>query len=598
MPNLFGEEPAVQVSATEGATVDAALSSRVQQLLKDDGVHYRSMEFAEGNTLLIRFAATGVADQFKAQSLLKTQLGDNYSVALNLASATPHWMMAIGAEPMKLGLDLRGGVHFLLAVDVNSLLESRLRGELRNMREELRDSGIRSGIFLQKNPQKNGQILLQFRNAEDLDKATDLLKRRFPDFIFKVDGQQKSQFELTAQMTPASILQAQDYAIEKTTTILNNRINELGVAEPIVQRQGADRISVDLPGVQDTARAKQVLGGTATLEFHLVDVGHDASTGTAAGTLRYTYHGQPLLLEPRVILSGSAITGASSMVGENGGQAVSIRLGGGGESLFYRTTQENVGKPLAIIYVETKPTVQTVDGKEVFTSERSERVISVATIQSALGNNFQITGLADANMAQNLALSLRAGALPAPISTIEESTVGPSLGKDNINKGVFSVMVGLGVIVFFMLAYYRLFGLAADIALILNLLLLVALLSILGATLTLPAIAGIVLTLGMAVDANVLIFERIREELRVGVSPHGAIAAGFEKAFATIIDSNVTTLIAALALFALGSGAIKSFAVTLIIGLLTSMFTAITGTRAVIQLMYGGRNIKKLSIGI
>lgn len=593
VPNLFGEEEAVQVSTESGVPVEAALTPKIEQILTDNKIPYQSIQNeAEYNALLIRFP--NVENQFKAQSLLKKELGENYTVALNLAPATPRWLMAIGAEPMKLGLDLRGGVHFLMAVDVESMLQNRLRGEQRNMREELRSEGIRAGIF----PTSANQIRLEFRNSAELNKALSTLERRFPDFVF-TRGQKADINDLFAQISATALLEAQNNAIDQTMTILSNRINELGVAEPIVQRQGLDRIAVDLPGVQDTARAKQVLGGTATVEFHLVDVIHDAnSANVPAGSLRYQYHGQPLILEPQVVLSGSSITGAASMTGENGGPVVSIRLGGGGEAMFYRITKENIGKPLSVLYVETKPITHTVDGKEVTTIERKEQVISVATIQSALPSKFEITGLNDSQMANNLALLLRAGALPAPMSIIEESTVGPTLGKDNINKGILSVVVGLSLIVIFMLAYYRFFGFAADLALVMNLIILVAVLSMLGATLTLPAIAGMVLTLGMAVDANVLIFERIREELRLGMSSQASIAAGFEKAFATIVDSNLTTLIAALALFALGSGAIKSFAITLIVGLLTSMFTAITGTRAVIQLRYGRRNVKKLSIGI
>jgi preprotein translocase subunit SecD len=595
LPNLYGEDPAVQVSPHTGVNLTDSTESMIKTALSKDNLRIKTIQKNE-NDLLIRFYDTDT--QLQAQDLLRSQLGDNYTVALNLAPTTPAWLRALGANPMKLGLDLRGGVHFLLAIDIDSLLQRRMNGDMRGIGDELRSARIR---YTHLSMTRDNMIVLNFKTSDDLEHALKIIATHFPD----LDIAQKNTtdtHQLTLSMSPAALIKAQDYAVDQTTTILRNRINELGVAEPIVQRQGINRISVDLPGVQDSARAKQILGGTATLEFHLVDVDADAaavqSSGVAPlGAKLYQYEGMPVLLNNRVVLSGSSITGAIASVGENGQPSVNIRLGGGGEALFYRLTGENVGKPLAIVYVETKMQHTVIDGKDTFITRKVERVINIATIQSALGNNFQITGL-EQKEAQNLSLMLRAGALPAPISIIEESTIGPSLGKENIKMGVLSVEIGFMLIVAFMLMYYSLFGLFADIALFLNLIFMFAILSMINMTLTLAGIAGIVLTVGMAVDANVLIFERIREELRNGVSPHAAIKAGYERAFSTIVDSNLTTLIAAVALAGIGTGSIKGFAVVLIIGILTSMFTAITVTRAITQLIYGGRTITKLPIGI
>ncbi|MFN7098204.1 MAG: protein translocase subunit SecD, partial [Gammaproteobacteria bacterium] len=527
-------------------------------------------------------------------------LGDNYTVALNLASATPRVLTAIGANPMKLGLDLQGGVHFLLAIDVDSLIQKRVVGYMRSIGDQLRSDHVRyTGL----SKTSTNQIVMQFSNAKDMQQAATMIGQQYTDLTVQTTDK-NGLYQLTANMSPAAIISAQNNAIEQTTSILRNRINALGISEPVVQRQGAERIAVDLPGVQDTARAREILGGTATVEFHLVDDKDDVQQALKgsppAGTqIYYAENGQPVLLYDQIVLTGSSITNATSSFGEDGKPAVNIWLGGGGESSFYRITGQNVGHPMATVYIETNFESTIKDGKTIYVPHTSQKVINVATIQSALPNNFQITGLTDAKEASNLALLLRAGALPTAINVIEESTLGPSLGKENIKMGVFSVEVGLTIIVLFMLFYYRVFGLFADIALLMNMVLLVAALSILGATLTLPGIAGIVLTMGMAVDANVLIFERIREEIRNGMSPHACIEAGYEKALATIIDSNVTTLIAALALFGIGTGAVKGFAITLTLGILISMFTAIMGTRAMVYIVYGSRRqINKLSIGI
>lgn len=595
LPNLFAKDFAVQVSPRTGQTINAATFDTVKKTLTAANLPYKKMD-EEGSDLLVRF--TTPDNQIRANDLIKDALGDGYTVALNLASTTPTWLQSIGAEPMRLGLDLSGGVHFLLAIDVDSLVKLRMNGNKRNIAEILRNKNIRYSDF----SQEGDVLVLSLRSEADMDAASSVISQNFPE-MQKVLLTNDGNFQIRTQMSPAALVDAQNFVIDKTITVLRKRVDELGVSEPIVQRQGADRISVDLPGVQDTARAKQILGGTASLEFHLVDTEHNIQQAldgnVPLGTALYKEdNGNPVLLQDRIVLSGDSITGATSTIGDDGKPAVNITLGGGGESLFYRITGENVGKPLAILYTETNLTPNTAKGQTGYISHKTERIISVANIKSALGNNFQISGLSSSKEAQDLALQLRAGSLPTSIAIIEESTVGPSLGKENIAKGIYSIEAGFVFIVIFMFFYYRFFGLLADLALGMNLLLLVAVLSILGATLSLPGIAGIVLTVGMAVDANVLIFERIREELRNGVSPQASIQAGYERAFATIVDSNVTTLIAAISLLLIGSGAVKGFAVTLTIGIMTSMFTAITGTRAIVNLVYGRKKVSKLSIGI
>jgi preprotein translocase subunit SecD len=467
------------------------------------------------------------------------------------------------------------------------------------MGSELRSNNIRyAGLQFQ----KPGNIVIQFRDIENLNQAYNSLPNQYRDYTF-TKNTDAGRFELIATLNQTAIANIANYAVDQNMAILTKRVNELGVSEAVVQRQGQNEISIDLPGVQDTARAKEILGKTATLKWQLVDTDNDAaaaaSTGiTPLGDKLYFYENQPILIKNQVILRGDSITYATASMGENGRPAVNIRLGGGGENQFARVTAENVGKPLSVIYVETNPQTQVINGKTVTTRKQTERVINVATIQSALTNNFEITGLSSAKYAQDLALLLRSGALTAPVAIIQERTVGPSLGAANIQKGVMSLIIGTALVVLFMILYYRLFGLIADLALVLNLVFIVAILSLLGATLTLPGIAGIVLTVGMAVDANVLIFERIREELRLGMSPQASIHTGYERAFVTIVDANVTTLIVALILFALGSGSVKNFAITLTIGILTSMVTANFFTRAIVNLIYGGRSVKWLSIGI
>ena len=597
LPNVFGEDPSVQISPHSGYTVNADMQQAVITLLKTDQLTYTSLK-ADDKGLLIRFKDADT--QIKANDLLQAQFQDHYTTALNLADATPAWLSALGARPMKLGLDLQGGIHFLLAIDMDSLLNKRMLGYQKSIADALRTEKIRYTDFTL----SSAQVLqIHLLDASSLQSAMKLINKNAPDLLLvPSDGTDHSI--LTVQLTPAALIDAQNNAIEQTMTILRKRINALGLSEAIVQRQGTARIAIDLPGVQDTARAKEILGGTATVEFHLVDPTHDPRAAVkgsvpAGDTLYYSETGQPVLLQNQVVLSGSSITNATSTYGEDGKPTVNIWLGGGGESQFYRFTGQHIGDGMATVYIETTMTPVVKDGKTLYQPVSTAKVINIATIQSALPNTFQISGLSDPVEARNLALLLRSGALPTAISIIEESTVGPSLGKNNIKMGVFSVEIGLLVIVLFMAAYYRLFGIFADIALVMNLVLLIAALSIIGATLTLPGIAGIVLTMGMAVDANVLIFERIREEIRNGISPHACIEAGYEKALSTIIDANVTTLIAALALFGIGTGAVKGFAITLTLGILISMFTAIMGTRAMVYVAYGKQpRIKRLSIGI
>ncbi len=594
IPNLYTENPVVQISSETPVDYDE-LKNQVEALLQKDKLPFKSI-IVQSEAVEVVFSSTD--SQLLARDAIKNALGSQYTVALNLAPSTPSWLDSIRAAPMKQGLDLRGGVHFLLEVDVDSVISRRYEGIMKNISQELRDLGIRyTGIRYI----ADKGVSLHFRDSESMNNAYTGLKEKIPDLVF---AKSKTDNEFIASITPVELNSMRQNTIEQTMSILRNRVNELGVGEAVVQQQGATRVAVDLPGIQDAARAKQILGGTATLQFYLVDQDNDPQIAKQTGAIPVNdkllmMDGRPILLKRQVVLSGDSITSAvSSFDQQTATPAVQIQLGGGGESLFTKVTRENIGKRMAIVYVETKNSIQTVNGEEKRITHREERVISAPVIQNALGNNFQITGLADSKEASNLALLLRAGALPAAIYPIEERTVGPTLGKENIRRGIVSLQVGMGLILILMLVYYRLFGLIADIALLLNLILLCALLSVIDATLTLPGIAGIVLTVGMAVDANVLIYERIREELRHGLSPQAAIYAGYERAFATILDANVTTLIVAIILFAVGTGPVRGFAVTLSLGLLTSMLTGITYTRAIVNWYYGGRAVKKLSIGI
>ncbi len=598
VPNLYSEDPAIQVSPSEtDVTINLATQRQITATLADAKIPYKQLE-QDNDQILIRFNNTD--DQLHASDLISATLGDDYTVALNLAPSTPDWLSAIGAEPMKLGLDLRGGVHFLVEVDLNSVISRRLESIQRDLSQQLREERIRYVRIAQGD---DSNIIITFRNATDSANAADLIASDFQDMTLTRNGDLPAN-TIQAKLLPAELSQIHDFTIQQTMTILRNRVNELGVADAVVQQQGNNRVSIDLPGIQDSARAKQILGGTATLEFHLVDIDNDPNTARTSGiapvdSQLYEYQGGPILLNRQVILSGESITNANSYYDqEAAGPAVNIKLGGGGDSLFARTTRANVGRGMAIVYVETKDRSRIVDGQVQHSSEKVESVISVATIQSALGSSFRITGIGNADEARDLALLLRAGALPAAIYPVEERTIGPSLGQENIKRGLVSLEVGLLLVLIAMILYYRLFGCLAVMALLLNIVFLVAILSLIGATLTLPGIAGIVLTVGMAVDANVLIYERIREELRNGVPPQSAIHAGYQRALGTIVDANITTLIVALILFAIGSGPIKGFAVTLSIGLLISMLTAITYTRALVNIIYGRRTVKRLSIGI
>lgn len=595
-PNLYGADPAVQISSVHHIKIDEKLVEAIKSAINNAKLPYKSIETLHDYDLLVRFQDTDI--QLKAKDLIKQTVGDNYTVALNLAPATPHWLIALRANPMNLGLDLRGGVNLLLSVDADSVVTQRLEGEVRNIGVAFRNAKVR---YMDLSRTKNNMIVMLFRDEDNFKKAYDVLSTQFHELLIKKPD--NKTFQLTATFSPATLDEIHQYTVEQTMTTLRNRVNELGLAEAVVQQQGTERISVELPGIQDTARAQEILGGTATLEFHMVDQDHDARSAISGfvppGSQLYTFENHPVLLKNQIILSGSSITDAAAGFGEDGLPAVNIRLGGGGESLFHRITGENIGKLMSIVFVETKTITQNINGKPQKISKKSNRVISVATIQSALPNYFQITHMSDSEEAKNLSLLLRAGALPAPIEIIEERTIGPQLGVENIHKGILSVVVGFILIVTFMAFYYRLFGLIANLALLFNLILLVALLSILGATLTLPGIAGIVLTVGMAVDANVLIFERIREELRNQSPVQASINTGYERAFATILDANITTLIVALVLFSIGTGPIKGFAVTLSLGLLTSMLTAIFFTRAIVNSLFGRqRNLKRLPIGI
>ena len=579
IPNLYGDDPAVQISTTDRIQVTPeALQQQVKDLAKTHHLKARSIQ-QDGEAVLLRFSDT--ESQIKARDLIKSNLGNDYVAALNLAPKTPKWLQAIGASPMKLGLDLRGGVHFLLGVDVDSMIQSRQKGDMDAIKKAMREEKIRYKRVMAAHPQG---LNITLKLGDDDFKR--LMAKRFPDY----------------HLVDKAIQKLVNYAIDQTMTILTNRVNELGVSEAVVQRQGRDKITVDLPGIQDMARAKDLIGKTASLRFQMEDDEHDArqvkKTGIVPlGSQLFEDRGLPILLKRQVILRGDSITYAMSTPDNNGMPSVSIRLGGGNEMLFYKTTAESIHRRLAVVYSEPVLETVMVKGKPKQVRRVHERVISLATIQSSLGNNFNITGLSSKAYAQNLALLLRSGALVAPVDFLEERLVGPSLGQANIDKGITSLTVGSLLVIAFMLFYYRFFGLVANLALLFNIVLIVSGLSLIDATLTLAGIAGIVLTIGMAVDANVLINERIREELAIGMSPQASIHAGYEKAFSTIVDANATTLIVATVLFALGSPSVKGFAITLTIGLLASMLTAIFFTRAIVNAWYGGQSQPVLSIG-
>ena len=537
--------------------------------------------------------------QLKAQSVVKESLGRNYVVALNLAPATPDWLSKFGAEPMSLGLDLRGGVHFLMEVDMDAAIDKAEERYISDLRSFLRENKVRYKTITRN---KSDGLLIRFKDNSEQYNGQSLIEKNFLDLNVITPNVDENEFSLTLVINEDTLLEIRRLALQQNITTLRKRVNELGVAEPVIQRQGQNRVVVQLPGVQDTARAKAILGATATLEFRLVDEEHepqDAVNGRspAGSKLYYQRNGLPILLKKQIMLTGDSIINAASGIDTlSGGPDVTITLDGRGAKRMSRGTRDNVGKRLAVVFIEYQMETSEVNGELVKTKGTIEEVINAAVIQEQLGKRFHITGLDSTEEAKNLALLLRAGALAAPIYIIEERTVGPSLGQDNIDQGFDSVVIGFILVLIFMAIYYKIFGLIADVALGLNLVLIVAMLSLLQATLTLPGIAGIVLTVGMAVDANVLIFERIREEIRNGNSPQTSIHAGYEKAFSTIADANITTLIAALMLFSFGTGPIQGFAVTLSLGIICSMFTAIMVTRGLVNLLFGGKNLKKLII--
>ncbi|REL31865.1 protein translocase subunit SecD [Thalassotalea euphylliae] len=590
-PNLYGEDPAVQVSGLRGVEVDASTLDQIKSQLSENNIEVMSIALEKGQ-VLARFRDT--ENQIKARDLLHDTYGRDYSVALNLTPATPDWLAAIGGSPMKLGLDLSGGVSFLMEVNMKEAVNKAQTGLVGDFRSELRGEKIRY-----RSVKLDGDaIKVVFRNPEDLEKAEDYLSKQNRDLLFTMD---EDSLTLKAVMTEQKQKEIREYALQQNITIIRNRVNELGVAEPLVQRQGQKHIVIELPGVQDTAKAKEILNATATIEFRMVDTDNDIGNALdgrvpASSQLLYERNGTPVLLKKRIMLTGDHIVDAGSGFDEYSRPQVNITLDSPGGSKFSNATKDNIGKPMATVFIEYKGTDRKdADGNTIF--EKVEEVISVATIQARLGKNFRITGAGSQQEAHNLALLLRAGALIAPIQIVEERTVGPSLGAENIKLGFQAIIGGFALVFIFMMIYYRAFGVVANLALGANLIMIVGVMSMIpGATLTLPGMAGIVLTVGMAVDANVLIFERIREELRSGKSVQQSIHQGYDAAFSTILDANITTLIAAFILFAVGTGPIKGFAVTLSIGIITSMFTAIVGTRTVVNAVWGGKRLDKISI--
>jgi len=591
-PNLFPDDYAVQLSGTrESNVVNQPLLDQVTEALQQADISVKGEELTD-NGGLIRFKDSRT--QLEAKEVISQTLGDKYVVALNLAPTTPEWLRSVGAGPMKLGLDLRGGVHFLLEVDMVSAVAQRLDVYVSEIKTKLRSEKLR---YRAVDHREDGSLEVKFSAADMRDQAVTLLRKEYSEFLINTEDMDGA-FYLTITLLESKIREIEDYAIKQNLTTLRNRVNELGVAEPLVQRQGRNRIVVQLPGIQDAAAAKRIIGKTANLEFRL-EAKTDASRVTTE-TYEFRNENREATLEKDVIITGSSVSNAQSSFDENGQPQVNISLDAKGGQLMNRTTRNAIKRRMAVLFVEHKNRTlyETVEGEQV--AKRipyvEKKIISLATIQSVLGNSFRITGLDSATESSELALLLRAGALAAPIYFVEERTVGPSLGEQNIELGVMSVQIGFALVLLFMLAYYRGFGVLANIALTLNLVMLLAVMSMLSATLTLPGIAGIVLTVGMAVDANVLIFSRIREELKNGMPPQSAISAGFDRAFSTIFDANITTLLAAVILFAMGSGPVKGFAITLSVGILTSMFTAIMVTRMLVNLAYGGRALKKLSI--
>ena len=592
LPNLYGSDLAIQITGTGDYVIQEKDLKSINETLSENSIDYKSATI-ENNNVLVRFNDS--KSQLTSKALLMNSLSRNYVVALNLAPSIPQWLSSLGGKAMSLGLDLRGGVHFLLEVDMNAVTAMAMDRYYNELRATLRKDKLYKKI------RKDEEILLvSFKTVELKNEAKKVIKNDLPDLIIAEGSEQ--ELELGLEISSSAQSAAKLSALKQNITTLRNRVNELGVAEPIIQQQGTERIVVQLPGVQDTARAKEILGAVATIEFRMVDEKNDVQTAiqsgkTPTGSNIYKFKdGRPLLLKTNVITTGENIVDASSSMDENNQPSVSIVLDSSGGRSMLDTTKEFLGYRMAVVFIENKVETVLEDGIAVKKRSKTQDIINAATIQGTFSNRFQITGLDSSREATNLALLLRAGSLSAPVEIIEERTIGPSLGADNIQKGLISVLVGFALVLVFMAWRYRVFGLVANLALTINLITIVSILSLIQATLTLPGIAGIVLTVGMAVDANVLIFERVKEELKATKNIQKAISAGYEKALLTIADANITTLIASIVLFSFGTGAIKGFAVTLSIGIITSMFTAIVVSRAVINVIYGGKKIEELAI--
>jgi preprotein translocase subunit SecD len=600
LPNVFGEDAALQVARKDRAAVEAEGQRAVEDYLRGKGVSF-SRSYVDNGRLMLHFAE--VPEQLKARDLVNENFARDYVTALSFASRAPDWLRNVGLRPMPLGLDLRGGLYLLYQVNVDGAVEQLLEVYEQDLRRALSQANV---VFVdvarvaEDSVKPNGLRILLPEGSTAEDAAREAVRKVLPDLTVAPVATASGR-ALQVVLTPAQVKERQDYAISQNLTTIRNRVNELGVSEPVVQRQGVDRIAVQLPGVQNSAEVKDILGKVATLEFRLVDIQNSVSEAVQRGRAPFgsklydTRDGQPVLLKRDIIVTGDQLVDATTAATEQG-PGVSVKLDASGGEEMLRTTRANLGKPMAVVFIEQRREEVEIGGQKVQRDIKEEKVINTATIQGIFSNNFQITGL-DNNEARELALLLRAGALAAPIFVIEERVVGPGLGKENIEKGVNALMLGMALLFVFMLAYYRVFGIVANIVLLANVVLLAALLTVFKAALSLPGIAGIVLTVGMAVDANVLIYERIREEIRNGVTPQTAIAKGFEKAFSAIADSNITTLIAGIVLWAFGTGPIRGFAVVLSLGILTSMFTSLLGSRALLTLMYGGaRRPAKLAI--
>jgi preprotein translocase subunit SecD len=583
LPNIFPPDPAVQITFnSSGGSFNERVVASIEDNAKDDNLNFISME---SDSKSILFRTKNYEDQIRLKQFFEDSLDSNFVIALNLAPNTPEWLKNLSAFPMKLGLDLRGGVHFLLEADTDLLIEAKLESSISNLKRIFREISLKPRSL----EIENSNILVSLNKEEDEQSLDEALQR-----LSGFDLEQTNSLDFILKLADDELEQMIDYAVLQNLNTLRNRVNELGISEPVVQRQGAKRISIQLPGVQDTAEAKKIIGKTANLEFRLEAANR---VSLASRIEKFSFNDRQVNLEKKLIISGDQVSDASVGYDENGFPQVNISLDSEGGAKMHRSTRNNVGNKMAVLFVERKSKTELINGVPEVTNFFDKRIISLATIQSALASQFRITGLDSPEEASELALLLRAGALAAPMDFVEEGTIGPSLGADNIKLGIQSLLLGLGLVLLFMIFYYKVFGLIANLAVVLNIVLIIAVMSILSATLTLPGIAGIVLTIGMAVDANVLIFSRIREELKNNLKPHDAISAGYDRAFITIVDANLTTLIVAVILYAVGTGPIQGFAITLSIGILTSMFTAILFTRMMVYFIYGRKKeIEKLWI--